>query len=256
MLINDKNASKRLWLNPIILTWRAAPISGSSGGNLWKRSYEIWSHAESLLRGDPSEFQRTDALTTLKRAIDRRVQQLNRLHNFRSIPIADKPAGNLELLEYLGLIRPFMLQRLIDIRNAVEHEDIPPPTVEDLRIFLEFVWYFLRSTDNNLRSPIEEFNLEPVEFSPYGVEVTLSSNTNWIPKIRASVEPNMLSIEQKDGWLLINKLKAETRRKALEKSPEISEFAGKNPEDILFDGEVRGPKETILQLIRISLQLV
>ena len=256
MRINDKNAPKRLWLNPIILTWGANPISSFSGDNLWRRAYEIWSHAESLLQGDPSDFQRTDALTTLKRAIDRRVQQLNTLHNFKSIPIANKPAGNLELLEYLCLIRPFMLQRLIEIRNAVEHKDTPPPTVQELRIFLDFVWYFLRSTDNNLRNHIEEFDLEPEKFSPYGVEITLSSNTNWIPKIRASVEPNMLSIEQKDGWLLIHMIKTKTRGQVLEKSPVGAQLPGKNPDDIFFDGEVRGPKEAILQLIRISLQLI
>lgn len=256
MLIDEKNDPKRWWLNPIILTWSGNVMSTGSGENLWRRAYEIWSHAESLLQGDPSEFQRTDALTTLKRAIDRRVQQLNTLHDFKSIPIASKPTGSLELLEYLGLIRPFMLQRLIEIRNAVEHRDTPPPTVEELRIFLDFAWYFLRSTDNNLRSLIEEFNLEPEEFSPYGVEITLSSNTNWIPKIRASVEPSMLSIEQKDGWLLIYTIKTETRQQVLEKSPRGTELAGKNPDDILFDGEVRGPKEAILQLIRISFQLI
>jgi len=256
MLRFEKNTYKQLWLNPVILSWNAKPISGGSGDDLWKRPYEIWSHAESLLQGDPLEFQRTDALTTLKRAIDRRVQQLNALHNFKSIPIADKPARSLELLEYLGMIRPFMLQRLIEIRNAVEHKDSPPPTVQELLIFLDFVWYFLRSTDTNLRSPIEEFSLELRESSPYGVEVTLGSNTNWIPKIRASVEPSMFSIDPKDGWLLTNMVKIETRQQALEKSSLDTGFMGKNPDDILFDGEVRGPKEAIVQLIRISLQVV
>jgi len=184
------------------------------------------------------------------------VQQLNSLHNFKSIPIADKPAGSLELLEYLGMIRPLMLQRLIEIRNAVEHKDSPPPTSQELRIFLDFAWYFLRSTDTNLRSPIEEFSLEPRESAPYGVEVTLGSNTNWIPKIRASVEPSMLSIDQKDGWLLTNMVKIETREQALERLSLDTGTMGKNPDDILFEGEVRGPKEAILQLIRISLQLV
>ena len=256
MLTDERNVPKLLWLSPTILTWIAKPLISDSGDNVWRRPYEIWSHAESLLQGDPSEFQRTDELTTLKRAIDRREQQLNTFHNFKRIPIADKPKGGLELLEYLGLIRPLMLQRLIKIRNAVEHEDTPPPTVQELRIFVEFVWYFLRSTDNNLRNPIEEFSLEPRESSPYGVEVRLSSKTNWIPKIRASVEPGMLSIEQKDGWFLINMIKIETRQQVLEKSPEETGLAGKNPDDILFDGEVRAPKEAILQLIRISLQLV
>lgn len=259
MFETEKNAPSRLWLNPIILTWTPNVLCSSSGENRWKRPYEIWSHAESLLKGDPLEFQRTDALTTLRRAIDRRDQQLSIFHNLKAVPIADKPKDGLKLLEYLGLIRPFMLQRLIDIRNAVEHEDTPPPTVRELRVYLDFVWYFLRSTDNSLRSPVEEFNLQPSDLgepSPYGVEVTLSSNTNWIPKILASVEPSMLSSEQNEGWLLINLTKIETHKQALEKSVGSNELPGKNPDYILFGGEVRGPKEGILQLIRICLELV
>jgi hypothetical protein len=246
-------------LNPTILTWNANVLCSASGQNLWRRPYEIWSHAQSLFEGDPSEFQRTDALTALKRAIDLRRRQLITFHNSKGIPIDGKPKESLKLLEYLGLIRPLMLQRLIDIRDAVEHEDTPPPTLQELRVFLDIVWYFLRSTDNNLRSPVRDFSLQPgdpVESLPYGVEVTLSSNTNWIPKIRASVEPCMLSSEQKDDWLLINMIKMETRQQAVEKSPRGTELPGKNPDDILFDGEVRGPKEGILQLIRICLELV
>ena len=66
----------------------------------------------------------------------------------------------------------------------------------------------------------------------------------------------MLSSEQKDEWLLINIIKIETRQQAIKKSPRRAELPGKNPDDILFDGEVRGPKEGILQLIRICLELV
>jgi hypothetical protein len=174
MTSEDVTLRPSLWLDPMILNWNAEPASGRLEEPQWRRPYEIWAHAESILQGnDLSDFKRTDALTTLKRAVDRRVQQVNAIGDLKSIPIPDKPSGTLELLEYIGLIRPIMLHRLIEIRNAVEHKDNLPPTVEELLIFLEFVWYFLRSTDNALRHPIEVFELQPSdphEFSPYRFE--------------------------------------------------------------------------------------
>ncbi len=264
MLIRDKNLLKCLWLDPTILSWNAEPAADRHEEAQWRRPYEIWSHAESLLEGDSSDFKRVDALTTLKRAVDRRVRQLNALHNLKGIPIPDKPIGTLELLKYIGLIRPMMLQRLIEIRNAVEHEDTSPPTVEELLIFLEFVWYFLRSTDNALRHPLGVFHLQLSaldEISPYGFEVTLSPDTNWIPKISGWVEPSMLFAEPKEGWLVVNLPRAETREQVIKRAPHVSYFGipderGKNPDDILLSGEVRGPKEAIIQLIRISFRLI
>jgi len=276
MSIGDKNLLKCLWLDPTILNWKAEPVSDRDEEANWKRPYEIWSHAESLLQGDPSNFKRTDALTTLKRAVDRRVRQLSALHDLKGIPIPEKPSGPLELLEYVGLIRPIMLQRLIAIRNVIEHKDTPPPTVEELRIFLEFAWYFLRSTDNALRHPLKQFSLQPGdprEFSPYWLEVTLGPDTSWLPKIRGWVEPCMLSTEQEHRWISINMIETVTRRQVLEKTPKSREVIerwlkttklgqllenqrGEKPEDILLVGEVRGPKEAILQLVRISLRLI
>jgi hypothetical protein len=199
------------------------------------------------------------------------VQQLYAFCDLKAIPIPDKPSGTLELLEYVGLIRPLMLQRLIEIRNAVEHEDASPPRLEELHIFLEFVWYFLRSTDNALRHPIESFVLQPIpldEDSPYSVGVTLGPHPKWIPKIRGWVEPEMVSIENKQGWLMLKNTETITRQEFTAKSQKLDPLTetilkdhgldtrGKNPDDIHLEGEVRGPKETILRLIHISLRLI
>lgn len=265
--LSEKNLLKCLWLNPTVLTWNVEPEQERHGEAYWKRPYEIWSHAESILQEDNlSDFKRVDALTTLKRAVDRRIRQLNDLHHLKSIPISDKPSGTLELLEYIGLIRPIMLQRLIDIRNAVEHEDVLPPPVKELLVFLEFVWYFLRSTDNALRHPIGTYCFQPNpldEFSPYRLGVNISPETNWIPDIGGWVALNILSTQPMEEWLAINLQPQgiKIREQVLKQAPFVSYFGlpderGKNPDDILFRGEVRGPKEAILQLIRISFRLI
>jgi hypothetical protein len=263
MSMGGKNALNCLWLNPTILTWNAEPAAERKKEDLWRRPYEMWSHAESLLQTDASKFQRTDALTTLKRTVDRRVQQLHIFLNLKNLPIANKPSGNLELLEYVGLLRPMMLQHLIEIRNAVEHKDAPPPTVKELNTFLDFVWYFMRSTDNALRHPLDKFHMQPGdldEISPYSFEVTLSPNTNWIPKINGYVEPDMLSAEAKKGWLVVNVRRTETRKQMMNRLRryffEMAGGLGKKPDDIHLVCEVRGPKEAVLHLIRISFQLI
>jgi len=54
-----------------------------------------------------------------------------------------------------------MLQKLIDIRNPVEHEDVAPPDHEACKVFAEFTWYFLKSTDRMLREVTSSFVLNP-----------------------------------------------------------------------------------------------
>lgn len=72
--MGNRNPLKHLWLDPTILNWNAESIRGRNEEAHWRRPNEIWSHAESLLHGDTSDFKRRDALVTLKRAVDRRVR--------------------------------------------------------------------------------------------------------------------------------------------------------------------------------------
>ena len=66
-----------MWLNPDVLEWQGI-AQGSSvfTTEAWKRPYQIWSHAEQTLNKPTTESERTDAILTLRRAIDRRVRLL------------------------------------------------------------------------------------------------------------------------------------------------------------------------------------
>jgi len=90
------------------------------------RAYEIWNHAEQILKGAISDFQLVDVITTLKRSIDQRIRTLNEIYSFDAIPLKNKPADILSLLESLDIVRPLMFRNLLEIRNAVEHEDARP----------------------------------------------------------------------------------------------------------------------------------
>ena len=151
------------WLSPEVLEWQALRVGSGSfpEESLRSRSYEMLAHAEQLIGQPPSELLLADVVTTLRRAVDRRVRALNSVYSFRSIPFSNKPSDSLFLLESLGIIRSHMLQKLIDIRNAVEHEDVSPPDHVACKVFAEFTCYFLRSTDRMLEDVPDSFYFYP-----------------------------------------------------------------------------------------------
>src|SRR5215213_5775128 len=176
-----------MWLSSEILNWRISlGTLEEHNRKFGTRSYEIWSHAEQLLSQPSNEF-RISGISTLWRAIDHRLRLVERIYSLKNIPVKDKPTDYLNLLEFLGIVRPLMLQKLKEIRNAVEHEDASPPDAESCQIFLEFTWYFLRSTDGMTQRLITHLMLESAdslsgEDSDYWLGIDNGPGRNWIPK--------------------------------------------------------------------------
>ena len=148
---------KEVWVDPSWLSWVQYPESTHHHPKESVfRPYEIHQHACDILAGDPNRDQRGDAIRALRRAVGMRLKELKEIYQLRELPTGMRSLKDLELLESFGIIRPFMLMRLIDLRNSVEHEDsIPPPTDECL-MFADLVWYFLRSTDGLIRGQSRE----------------------------------------------------------------------------------------------------
>ena len=135
-LLGDNN--NRVWLSPEVLQWFNYSGSGAEPDVAIRlRAYEIWNHAERVLRHAESDLQLVDVITTLKRAIDHRVRALDEIYSFGSIPIRDKPSEVLSILESLEVVRPLMFRNLLEIRNAVEHQDAPPPDQKNCQVFLD-----------------------------------------------------------------------------------------------------------------------
>lgn len=247
---------------PDILEWRVDTgtfASAFANEHEWKRPYDIWAHAEQVLSHSTTEFLRVDAITTMKRAIDHRVRMLNNSYSLRTIPIKDKPSEILKLLEFVGIIRPLMLRKLLDIRNAVEHEDTTPPDHDSCQIFLEFTWYFLRSTDRIAQVVLSEFSLLPPNNEDYyGVTVNSGPKHSWLPRILAWLTPDMLSNEPKKEWIVLNVKSTETREELTARLKDSSNPVedeetgrGKYPNDRCIRAEVRGPSEALVRLLKI-----
>ena len=79
-----------------------------------------------LLAGSPSRFHLADVVANLKRALNHRLKAIEALYHFRNFNLPENPAGYLEILECLGLVRPALLRYLLDVRNVIEQKDARP----------------------------------------------------------------------------------------------------------------------------------
>jgi hypothetical protein len=249
------------YLDPVFLSWPAVPESMDSWavGEVEGRPYELWRHAENLLEGTPSREFRVDAIANLKRAISSRISMLSSLYLLREVPAAKKNRPLLEILSNFGIVRPTLLRHIMDLRNQIEHEDMLPPEEERCREFVEFVWYFLRSTESLLYGGCRGISFEAAEDHhghPSWIAVENGPARKWKPEFRGWISPAMLSVAPMLGWL-----EFEVKGRFTEAESWIENFPNAPPElleeiiarnsDILFvEGLVIGPEEALGELAR------
>ena len=142
------NIEEKIYINPTVFRWPCFLESWTSTEkHRVKRSYDTLDHAVGLVEGNVGEFGVADAIMNLKRAINVRLKLLDHLHRF-SDAASLKKMGSLERLEAVGLVRPFLIKQLFELRNDIEHNDVAPPSLSRVRELLDITWYFLRSTDS------------------------------------------------------------------------------------------------------------
>lgn len=244
---------KAIWLSPTVFTW--APFVDASTEfkqEPWKRSHALFLHAEQILNNATTDDERADAIVALRRAINSRVRLLDQRYSFRRLPIKDKPSDVLGLLAFVGLVRPRMLRKLIDIRDAIEHEDIVPPDAEACSVLLEFTWYFLKSTDFITQRVIDTITFTDEENGCW-VELGINPPDRWEPRVRGWVPSRLISSEAYDSWLLLQVKRLEKRGKNAD--PADGGF-GNESCDRFFQADVRGPAEALRELYRFYFEIV
>jgi hypothetical protein len=239
------------WLSSEALNGK--PINRSStslADTNWERAYEIWEHAEEILRGYPDDSYLGDVIANLKRAVIHRTNHLMEVYALNKTPIKEQPRKALERLEYWGIIRPTMLRRLIDVRNAIEHEDAPAPDRERCFEFLDFVWYFLRSTDSLSKTMMEEFELSGS--GEHDLVLTFHPNSDWKIELfgRLSSPSSLLSMTEVSDWIRVE-VRLEPYKEILQRrhgnTPEEEKRA--EFDDVLVDGQILGPEQQLKRII-------
>jgi hypothetical protein len=261
--------TRPIWVTPDILKWPwLAATTTVYAEDGWRRPYSHWNHADQLLVNADSEFVRTDIITTLKRGIDHRVRALMGLYDLRGLPLRDKPSEQLELLGYVGLVRPRMVQRLLTIRNLVEHADAPPPSKEECEVFAEFAWYFIRSTDRVARASVDTIDVELGDINqheslpyPYRIELALGPDVGWIPRVSGRFKKEWVSATAQPGWLQTQASRIETGAELIAEARGSHETDYRlvevivDPSDTFLKGELRGPGDSLLAMYRRYFEL-
>lgn len=196
---------KYAWVSPEVLTWDRFVSKWSTHDEVeWKRSYAHWQHADQLLPGANDELRRVDIIAALKRAVDFRVKLLHSRWRLRDIPLPGRPRTSLERLELLGIARPHMVQRLVMLRNAIEHEDAHPPDTGTCRDLVEFVWYFLRSTDALVSKTTDSVELHPEpNHSVLGGTMYGGPEQDWILTVSLRLNDPLIAFHEKKGWITV-----------------------------------------------------
>jgi len=165
---------------------------------------EIWKHAQELLRIEDSPLYRADCIINLKRAVNVRLKNLEKIYFIKGLPSDISSKKTLDKFEELGLIRPNILSELIDIRNLIEHEETEPPSKEKCFFYIDIIWYFLKSTDSLVDDIIESF----VYLSEDGnnrIVINIELSSPWIISASGKMHKQYFSNSQKRNTMELEK---------------------------------------------------
>lgn len=127
-------------------------ISSIIEEDILQRSYELWNRADKLIQKNETSFDLADGISNLKRSLNHRLKTIESIYNFKYIDFKNKPRGYLELLESYGLVKPYLIKMVMEIRNDIEHNDASPPKAVRCLELSDMIWYFLKSTDTLIHS--------------------------------------------------------------------------------------------------------
>lgn len=243
---------KKIWISPTCLNCELYDQGGNgTSKDEVKRAVDIWEHARSCLeRDNPSEFDRSDSIGWLKRALNQRLKLIEYIYSLKKFALPTSPKGYLEYLETLNIVRPFMLKALMAVRNDIEHNDATPPDTERCLELLDLVWYFIRSTDGLVKAQKcsivfqESFNTE--KESPYWLEIDIKFDEPYFINVYGWVESIKYSSEYVEGWLEVAVEDAGTKS---QRWPDSEGHSDKKNDDLWIRGELKPLPEQAFNII-------
>jgi hypothetical protein len=189
-----------MYLSAEILTWpydaegRAYP----SETDHVHRGHEIWRHAKNRLALSPTQLDRVDCISSLKRAINHRLKAIHSTYAFDQLPTDRPKKETFEKLQDYGLVRPAILKELLDVRNLIEHNDAPPPDLAKCKFYVDMVWYFLKSTDQLVEEMVDSLIYEHQGTNSH-ITLAIEPLKNWEAKASGLVHIAFLSTESTPG---------------------------------------------------------
>ncbi|MBQ4847933.1 hypothetical protein [Pseudoalteromonas sp. MMG005] len=247
---------KKIWISPSCFNCELYDQGGHiTSKDEVKRAVDIWNHARSCLeRDNPSEFDRSDSIGWLKRAMNQRLKLIEYIYSLKNFALPTSPKGYLEYLATLNIVRPFMLKTLMAVRNDIEHNDATPPDIERCLELLDLVWYFIRSTDELVKIQKcsivfqESFNTE--KESPYWLSIDIKFDEPYLINVYGWVESRKFSNEYKEGWFEVSVSDMGTKSNRWTDSENHSD---KRDDDLWVRGELKPLPEQALSIIAAAI---
>lgn len=198
---------QKVWLSAEVLGWPATTKEMLAGHTKWQGHYAPWEHANKSLLGSASHEDRACAILQLRRALEFRDKALKSVYSPEKIVISEKKKY-WELLSKLGIVLPIMRKKLVDLRDIIAHEYMEsPPNVERCQEYSEFVWYYLKSTDHLLSSPIGTLGFDDAGCQG-GYDVTFSLE-NWATNLSGEFDVRLITQAQKQDDIEIEVFEAQ-----------------------------------------------
>ena len=250
-----------IWISDNFLKWYSyVETSTTQSEHIANEAYDILHHVENVLENHSSEQFRIDAVVALKRAINQRLKCLSKFYEIEKIASVKPSKGVLQDLTLLGIIRPIMLRKLMEIRNNLEHNNTKPPNKDKCAELLEFVWYFLRTTDRLVRKIDSSilFQNNDVYDSKYWISLETGPSKEWEIKIRGWLSQKMIRKKEFSDSLNIELKKYESgrewhRRMLKDESSLIRKMATsrkQNPTDHYIEGIIISDNERKLKIYK------
>lgn len=231
-----------IWVSLDFLSW-GGYVQTSDIGNeeAIKEQYNAWRHAEELLSSDNQNYLMS-CMMQLGRVINKGDKLLNEYYNFRRIPGMRKLKSH-EVMEKLSIVKPVMRGKINEIRNDVVHglHDRKRSKAECAEL-VEFVWYFLRSTDQIVARIPEQIQFDGPGISEQShcwIEMT-KVDVDWNLRLRGKLNLSRISSEKISDWAQVS---------LAENVKRIENSDAETEDEIYFSGKFNGSDEVSMKLI-------
>lgn len=126
-------------------------ISNTEKINGLDSAYNIWEEANNtILNSNGNKEILNQGFLSLKRAFNVTSMELRKNLGIDKIKYTSKKKNKdfLADLEYFEISKTLTLNKYLNIRNLIEHENYLPPSVEDCLSLSEYIWNYIRNTAN------------------------------------------------------------------------------------------------------------
>lgn len=263
-------STKKIWISPSILDGKAYFVYfDEPRTDDWRKAYQMWAHANDLMKFSDDSSYRVDVISTLKRAIYHRFSILDGIYQFKSIPIRKEFKYKLEPLEFWGITRPTMTKKLVDLRNLLEHEYETPPDHDRCLEFVDFVWYFLKSTDSLAQKCGFLLSITNTDKSIH-TSIEIEFGEYWYLSARGHCLKTDLSQTEVNDWICIDTddIKTRSHRKVWEELEREGNIPRINPEELAqyaiqrkdsdylgFSGQIIGNENILRRIFHLYFSL-